>query len=266
MKPDVTDVKMNTLHPPKRLTLLRMPEWLGVPELELLPAPPDTYRTVEPLPRCPDDLRRPSDRLVCGCIDSVHIRPARHDPELMAAINSTMQYCTNFGAVLTIIRQMAGLQYQAVHIRELVGVSRTDLQRWLCTLPPFNKSPTQARTARTFTVSDLAFFSIVVLLHKELEMPLRTIAYFSAELHALLNVPAASNAAPARYFVNQVDGIWKVGTEIDGSVSLSIDSGPIWLSVYEFVGLELNPQSHLQFGLMAVPSPSVEQPNARRTG
>lgn len=161
---------------------------------------------------------------------------------------------------------MAGLQYQAVHIRDLLGVSRTDVQRWLSTLPPFSKSPTQARTARTFTISDLAFFSIVSLLHKQLEMPLRTIAGFSADLHAILNVPAASNALPARYFANQVDGLWRVGTEIGGSVSLAIDSGAIWRAVYEFVGLEPNPQSHLQFGLMALPSPSSEQSNARRAG
>lgn len=153
-----------------------------------------------------------------------------------------------------------------MHIRELLGVSRTDVQRWLSTLPPFSESPTQARTARTFTVSDLAFFSIVAMLHKQLEMPLRTIASFSVGLHALLNAPAASNAMPARYFANQVDGLWQVGTEIDGTVSLAIDSEPIWRAVYEFVGLKLNPQSHLQFGLMAVPSPSMEQSNARRTG
>lgn len=161
---------------------------------------------------------------------------------------------------------MAGLQYQAVHIRELLGVSRTDVQRWLSTLPPFSESPTQARTARTFTISDLAFFSIVAMLHKQLEMPLRTIACFSADLHALLNAPAASNTMPTRYFANQVDGLWQIGTEINGAVSLTIDSAPIWRAVYEFVGLEPSPQSHLPFGLMAVPSPSVEQPNARRTG
>jgi len=161
---------------------------------------------------------------------------------------------------------MAGLQYQAVHIRKLLGVSRTDVQRWLSTLPPFSELPTLARTARTFTISDLAFFSIVAMLHNQLEMPLRTIASFSGGLHALLNAPAASNAMPARYFVNQVDGRWEIGTEIDGAMSLAIDSGPIWRAVYEFVGLEPNPQFHLQFGLMAVPSPSVVKPHARHTG
>jgi hypothetical protein len=180
--------------------------------------------------------------------------------------NLNEQYCIGFDAVLPILRPMAGLQYQAVHIRELLGVSRTDVQRWLSTLPPFSTLPTQARTARAFTISDLAFFSMVSLLHKQLELPLRAIASFSADLHALLNAPAASNAVPARYFANQVDGVWHVGTEMDGSVSLAIDSGRIWRAVYEFVGLEPNPQSHLQFGLMALSSPSSEQPNARRAG
>lgn len=163
---------------------------------------------------------------------------------------------------------MAGLQYQAVHIRELLNASRTDVQRWLSTLPPFSTAPTQIRTARTFTISDLAFFSIVSLLHRRLDMPLRTIASFSGKLHTMLNAPAASNAMPARYFVSQNDdGAWHVGTEVGGAVSLAIDPVPIWHAVYEFVGLEPNPQSHLQFGLMALPSPSsVEKPNARRAG
>ena len=55
---------------------------------------------------------------------------------------------------------------------------------------------------------DLAFFSVVALLHKQLDMPLRTIANFSAGLHVLLNAPATSNTMLARYFVNQVDGHW----------------------------------------------------------
>ncbi len=84
----------------------------------------------------------------------------------------------------------------------------------------------------------------------------------------MLMAPMASNIMPARYFVNQNDdGDWHVGTEVSGVLSLAIDPVPIWRSVYEFVGLEPNPQAHLQFGLMALPSPSsVEPPNARRAG
>lgn len=163
---------------------------------------------------------------------------------------------------------MAGLHYQAVHIRELLNVSRTDVQRWLSTLPPFSTAPTQIRTARTFTISDLAFFSIVALLHSRLDMPLRTIASFSKELHTMLSAPAASNTMSMRYFVSQNDdGAWHVDTEVGGAVSLAIDFVPIWRAVYEFVGLEPNPQSHLQFGLMALPSrSSVEPHNVRRAG
>ena len=84
----------------------------------------------------------------------------------------------------------------------------------------------------------------------------------------MLNATAASDTMPARYFVSQSDnGAWHVGTEVDGAVSLAIDPAPIWRAVYEFVGLEPNPQYHLQFGLMALPFPSsVESPNARRAG
>jgi hypothetical protein len=178
------------------------------------------------------------------------------------------QICINSEAGLRILLRMAGLQYQAVHIRDLLDASRTDVQRWLSALPPFSTSPTQARSARTFTICDLAFFSIVSMLHTRLDMPLRTIASLSAKLHTMLNAPAASNAMPARYYVNQDDdGVWHVGTEVGGVVSLAIDPVPVWRAVYEFVGLEPNPQSHLQFGLMALPSaPSVEPPNARRAG
>lgn len=178
------------------------------------------------------------------------------------------QNCIKSEAGLRIMDAMAGLQYQAVHIRELLNASRTDVQRWLSTLPPFSTAPTQIRTARAFTISDLAFFSIVSLLHKRLDMPLRTVASFSGKLHMMLIAPMASNIVPARYFVNQNDdGDWHVGTEVSGVLSLAIDPVPIWRSVYEFVGLEPNPQAHLQFGLMALPSPSsVEPPNARRAG
>ena len=185
-----------------------------------------------------------------------------------AAHRNSSQICIRFEAVLPILQRMAGLQYQAVHIRDLLGASRTDVQRWLSTLPPFSVLPTQARTARTFTISDLAFFSIVSMLHTRLAMPLRAIADFSASLHAMLSAPAASNALPARYFINQnQDSVWTVSTEANGVVSLAIDPAPIWRAVYEFVGVEPNPQSHLHFGLMAQPSASIqESANARRTG
>lgn len=176
------------------------------------------------------------------------------------------QICFFLEADVHIISRMPGLQYQALHVRELLTVSRTDVQRLLSTLPPFSAAPTQARTARTFTISDLAFFSIVSMLHKRLAMPLRVIAGFSGELHAMLSQPAASNSMPERYFLNQGgDGNWKVGIDANGVLSLAIDPAPIWRSVYGFVGLEPSPQANLQFGLMAVPTPSaVESSNARR--
>jgi hypothetical protein len=185
-----------------------------------------------------------------------------HHPQLVAS----HQICFFFEAALRILLRMAGLQYQAVHIRELLTVSRTDVQRLLSTLPPFSAAPTQARTARAFTISDLAFFSIVSVLHKQLAMPLRAIAGFSGELHAMLSQPAASNSMPERYFLNQGDdGKWQVGFDARGVLSLAIDPVPIWRTVYEFVGLEPSPQANLQFGLMAVPMPSAaEASNARR--
>lgn len=177
-----------------------------------------------------------------------------------------MQSCFKVEAALHIMHVMAALQYQAIHIRELLSANRSEVQRWLSSLPPFSTTPTQARTARTFTISDLAFFSVVSLLRSRFDMPLPAIASFSGALHSMLNAPTAFNALPWRYFVNQeADGSWRVGIEAGGDVSIALDPVPIWRTVYEFVGVEPNPQSNLPFGLMGLPS-SVELPDARRTG
>lgn len=58
-------------------TLLRMPEWFGVPELQLLPARPEAYRVDEPQPGW-FEVRGPSEELVYSGLGPVHILPARH--------------------------------------------------------------------------------------------------------------------------------------------------------------------------------------------
>lgn len=62
---------------PELMTLLRMPEWFGVPELEALPAPPEAYRIVEAHPGW-FEVRGPGGALVYSGLGPVQILPARH--------------------------------------------------------------------------------------------------------------------------------------------------------------------------------------------
>lgn len=148
---------------------------------------------------------------------------------------------------------MAGLQYTAVHVRKLLGLNRTELQRWLATLPPFSFAITQARTARLFTITDLAFFSTVAWLHQRLELPLRTIATLSSAIYDHMDIPAALAGGSARFFLNQdANGEWQVGPEAKGDLSLTVDPAPIWESVYQFVGVAVPAQRELALGLVSL--------------
>lgn len=151
---------------------------------------------------------------------------------------------------------MAGLQYTAVHVRTLLSLNRTELQRWLATLPPFCSATTQARTARLFTITDLAFFSMVAWLHQRLDLPLRTIATFSSAIYDHMDMPAALAGGSARFFLNQdANREWEVGPEAKGDLSITVDPAPIWESVYQFVGIAVPAQRELALGLISLPQP-----------
>ncbi|WP_257819032.1 hypothetical protein [Burkholderia glumae] len=155
---------------------------------------------------------------------------------------------------------MTGLHYTAVHIRSLLGLSRTELQRWLSVLPPFNQVETKARTARVFTITDLAFFRIVVSLHERLGMPLASIAAFSSMLHDQLDMRPALAGSTTRYYLNQTDeGTWETNTEARGPLSIAIDMEPIWWAVYQFVGIDVPAQRELALGLVSLPSPTAQE-------
>lgn len=62
---------------PELTTLLRMPEWFGVPELKPLPAPPEAYRIMEPQ-RGWFEVRGPDGDLVYSGLGPVQVLPARH--------------------------------------------------------------------------------------------------------------------------------------------------------------------------------------------
>lgn len=156
---------------------------------------------------------------------------------------------------------MAGLQFTAMHVRGLLGLTRTDLQRWLNALPPFDQAPTQARTARRFAITDLAFFSLVALVHRDLGLPVTTISRFSVVLYDQVNRPSSLNSPSARFFLNQVDeGIWEAALEPAGSVSISIDPEPVWKDVYAFIGLQMPVQRELGLGLVSVNPLPVRDP------
>lgn len=153
---------------------------------------------------------------------------------------------------------MAGLQFTAVHVRGLLGLTRTDFQRWLNVLPPFDQAPTQVRTARRFAITDLAFFSLIALLHRGLGLPVTTIARFSASLHDHVNRPSSLSSPAARLFLNRInDDVWEVALEPAGGVSISIDPEPIWKDVYGFIGLQMPVQRELALGLVSVNPLSV---------
>lgn len=161
---------------------------------------------------------------------------------------------------------MAGLQYTAVHVRTLLSLSRTELQRWLAALPPFSQASTQERTARPFTITDLVFFSIMARLHQRLELPVRTISKLSLAVFDHLDSPAALAGGSVRFFLNQAeDGAWKISPEPAGVLSLSIDPAPIWESVYQFVGVSVPAQRELALGLQSLPQNlNKERPRAKR--
>lgn len=151
---------------------------------------------------------------------------------------------------------MAGLHYTAVHVRELLGLSRTDLQRWLSALPPFNQVKTKPRTARQFTITDLAFFRTVAELHQRLGLSLHSIAAFSALLHARLDMRAALAGGTVRLYINHAgEGVWAVGSEAHGTLSVALDLEPIWLAVYGFVGVAMPAQRELALGLVSLSAP-----------
>lgn len=152
---------------------------------------------------------------------------------------------------------MPNLHFTAVHVRTFLGLSRTELQRWLGTLPPFCEAQIAPRTARQFSIVDLAFFKIVAELHLALGLPLRTIADFSPALYQYIDAPVGLNSPPARFFVNHEDRkAWSISVDAAGAMSIAIDPAPIWDSVFQFVGLSFPAQRELALGLVSLPQQS----------
>lgn len=157
------------------------------------------------------------------------------------------------------------MRLTANHVREFVGVSRTDFQRWLTVLPPYAGQQTQARKARVFEARDLVFFAIIRLLTGEVGLRLDAIAGFSQcirnDLSKLSDLSIETRWITLKYcrkngwLVNE-DGLSAF------ELHLEVDATQIWFQVHQFLGLTSSwAQSNLPLGLVAL---NVEGPFTNR--
>ena len=151
---------------------------------------------------------------------------------------------------------MGSMRLTANHVREFVGVSRTDFQRWLTTLPPYAGQLTQIRKARVFEARDLVFFAAVRLLTCEVGLRLDAIVGFSECLRLDLS-KLSDLSTESRWvilFFSHGKG-WSIGADAlqESDVSLKVDLTQIWFRVHQFLGLTSDwTQSNLPLGLHPV--------------
>jgi hypothetical protein len=148
------------------------------------------------------------------------------------------------------------MRLTANHVREFVGVSRTDFQRWLTVLPPYAGQQTTARKARVFEARDLVFFAVVRFLTAEVGLRLDAIAGFSqcmrSDLTKLSDLSIETRRIALEY--SREKG-WLMDSNdlTESELSLGVDVTRIWFQVHQFLGLTSNwEQSNLPLGLMAL--------------
>lgn len=148
------------------------------------------------------------------------------------------------------------MRLTANHVREFVGISRTDFQRWLTVLPPYAGHQTQARKARVFEARDLVFFAIVRLLTAEVGLRLDAVAGFSQcmrnDLTKLSDLCIETRWIALKY--SREKG-WLVNSDdlTESELSLGVDVTQIWFQVHQFLGLtSIWAQRNLPLGLVAL--------------
>ncbi|MES2686790.1 MAG: hypothetical protein V4706_08185 [Pseudomonadota bacterium] len=148
------------------------------------------------------------------------------------------------------------MRLTANHVREFVGVGRTEFQRWLTLLPPYAAHKTQARKARVFDARDLVFFATVRILVNEVGLRLSAIAGFSEcmrnDLAKLSDLSIESRCVTLNYANSKG---WSIGVDgvHDTQFNLTMDVAETWLQVHQFLGLTSDwTQSNLQLGLTPV--------------
>ena len=151
---------------------------------------------------------------------------------------------------------MGNMRLTANHVREFVGVTRTDFQRWLTILPPYAAQQTQARKARVFEARDLVFFATVRFLTGEVGLRLDAVASFSECMRKDLS-KLSDLSTESRWVVlifSSGKG-WSIGADaLQGfDFILKMDVAQIWLKVHQFMGLTSDwAQSNLPLGLIPV--------------
>lgn len=151
---------------------------------------------------------------------------------------------------------MGPMRLTANHVREFVGVSRTEFQRWLTVMPPYAEQQTQARKARVFEARDLVFFAAVRFLINEVGLRLDAIAGFSQCMRNDLSKLSALSAESRRVVLIFSSGKgWSIGAdnELESEFKLEVDVTEIWFRVHQFLGLSSDwAQSNLPLGLTPV--------------
>lgn len=146
------------------------------------------------------------------------------------------------------------IRLTANHVREFVGLSRTDFQRWLTILPPYTRQHTEARKARVFEARDLVFFSIVRFLTCEAGLRLDAIANFSECMRDALSKLSDLSIEKRRIFLSfSLEKGWSVNTEepIEFELTLAVEVTQTWFKVHQFLGLTSNwAQSNLPLGFV----------------
>ena len=161
---------------------------------------------------------------------------------------------------------MRSVRLTASHIREFVGVNRTDFQRWLTLLPPYAVQQTHARKARIFEARDLVFFATVRFLTVEVGLRLDAVAGFSEYLrNDLSKLSDLSMESRWVVLVFSSDHGWSISANAlqESELSLKVDVTQIWFRVHQFLGLTSDwGQSSLPLGLITVNESNKRQRSA----
>lgn len=156
------------------------------------------------------------------------------------------------------------MRLTANHVREFVGISRTDFQRWLKTLPPYNSQATQVRKARVFDARDLVFFAAIHFLSTQVGLRLDAISIFSEplrnDLSKLSDLSHETRWIELNYSTMTGWSICSGQKQEECDFSVKIDVSQIWFRVHQFLGLTSDwAQSNLPLGLLPVAKLTPQQ-------
>ena len=150
---------------------------------------------------------------------------------------------------------MSTIKITASDVRECVGVTRSDLQRWLSTLPPFAADGTVPRHARQFHTTDLIFLLLIKTLVKDIGLKLDVVASFSGPMHEQVSSTSiVERRESAEVRVSMIKpGMWQLAPLEPAIVSFTLHIQPAIDVVYRFLGIEAQTvQRDLPLGFIVV--------------